>query len=288
MAIPCATKPGFVYTVYPCAVDNSTIPIAIDEKTPVDAEIANRLREGILSTQYELGLNPSGTYTTVRARLDALEDLIASIIGGGGAAIIVKENGTVIVPAATSIDFIGATVTSGGGGSAIITVTGGSSLTAPTLLQNGFAAIASGGDLTYVGGSPGQVLAWNGSSWVGQAVTGTLFTEVDGTLTTVNSTPATLISYATSSNGTYNVYFQVAARNVINGNGNGYNVAGVFKRVAGVLSQVGSTSILNYEADDLTMSVDLSISGSNILLRVVGNSSLNVNWKAVGQIVIAV
>jgi hypothetical protein len=81
MAIPCAKKPGFSFTVYPCAIDNSTIPVAIDDLTPVDAELFNRVREATLAIEYELGINPSSTYSTVSSRLQALEDLIAAISG---------------------------------------------------------------------------------------------------------------------------------------------------------------------------------------------------------------
>jgi hypothetical protein len=53
---------------------------------------------------------------------------------------------------------------------------GGSSLTAPTLLENGYVTIASNEDLTYIGGeTDGYVLTWNASleTWEPQAPTGT-------------------------------------------------------------------------------------------------------------------
>jgi len=77
------------YSNYPNQLDNSTtLPPSTDLVTPVKAEVTNRLRDAILAIQAELGTQPSGTYSTVRARLDALrtelETLRALIEAGGG------------------------------------------------------------------------------------------------------------------------------------------------------------------------------------------------------------
>jgi hypothetical protein len=87
----CTPNPLFIYTRYPCdyddprpAIDTKGLPITVDLQTPVKGEVVNRQRESILAVEEELGIKPSGTYTTVRARLDALESLIAQGGGGGG------------------------------------------------------------------------------------------------------------------------------------------------------------------------------------------------------------
>ncbi len=68
-----------VYTKYPGAIDSTTeLPVATDLVTPVNAEVVNRHRDAVVAIEGELGVEPSGTYTTVRARLDAME------LGGGG------------------------------------------------------------------------------------------------------------------------------------------------------------------------------------------------------------
>src|SRR5271165_185093 len=71
--------------LYPAGIDNTTtLPTAFDNVTPVKAEVVNILRDAILSIEATLGVKPQGIYTTVRARLDALDLLIGSIISGGG------------------------------------------------------------------------------------------------------------------------------------------------------------------------------------------------------------
>jgi hypothetical protein len=76
-------------TNYPNQIDGySTLPVLVDLVSPVRAADVNRLRNSIIAIERELGINPSGTYGTVRARLNALElGLGGSIImGGGGSA----------------------------------------------------------------------------------------------------------------------------------------------------------------------------------------------------------
>jgi len=63
-----------IKTIYPQGIDTIIqLPKLIDDVTPIDADSINRLRDTIIAIEAELGVKPSGTYTTVRARLDALE-----------------------------------------------------------------------------------------------------------------------------------------------------------------------------------------------------------------------
>jgi hypothetical protein len=71
--------------LFPAGIDNSsTLPTVIDNITPVQASDVNILRDAIIAIEACLGIKPQGIYTTVRARLDALDMIIASIISGGG------------------------------------------------------------------------------------------------------------------------------------------------------------------------------------------------------------
>ena len=62
------------YSKYPNQLDDSsTLPPAVDLVTEVKAEAVNRLRDAILAIEAELGIQPSGAYGAVKARLDAMQ-----------------------------------------------------------------------------------------------------------------------------------------------------------------------------------------------------------------------
>lgn len=110
MTIPCNVRPGFNYTVYPCAIDSSDqLPITVDNQTPVKAEVVNRHRESIIAIESELGINPSSTYTTVRARLDAIESAITEVGSIGGIEVVKKDN-VAVVNNVRSLNFVGTSV----------------------------------------------------------------------------------------------------------------------------------------------------------------------------------
>lgn len=70
-------------TRYPSQVDTSlTLPTVVDNVTPINASVINRLRDAILATQGELGPKPAGVYGNLRNRLDSLENLIVAISPG--------------------------------------------------------------------------------------------------------------------------------------------------------------------------------------------------------------
>lgn len=80
-------------TVYPAQIDSSTtLPTAIDNITPVSANVVNQLRDAILAVEGELGVKPSSTFNTVRARLDDISSnmlFIGGDLGGSPSAPIV-------------------------------------------------------------------------------------------------------------------------------------------------------------------------------------------------------
>jgi hypothetical protein len=68
-------------TKFPAQIDDSqSLPILVDNITPITASTINILRNTIIQIESTLGLVPQGTFTTVRARLDFLQ----SEGGGGG------------------------------------------------------------------------------------------------------------------------------------------------------------------------------------------------------------
>lgn len=67
-------------TKYPAQIDNSiTLPTVADNISSVSGETVNRLRNAILAIESELGVKPSGVYTTVRSRLDNLDTAISNL-----------------------------------------------------------------------------------------------------------------------------------------------------------------------------------------------------------------
>lgn len=117
--IPCGVNPAYTYTRYPCDQDDPRpsdtrgLPVIVDLQTPVKAEVVNRHRESILAVEGELGIEPSGTYTTVRARLDAMEALLCAIWEALGTGVKVFYNSLTVtnnVPI-KEINFFGAGVT---------------------------------------------------------------------------------------------------------------------------------------------------------------------------------
>lgn len=72
-------------TLYPSEIDTSiNLPDVTDLVTPVGAVTVNRLRDAIIAIETELGVDPAGVYSTLRARLDAIETSIQSGIARAG------------------------------------------------------------------------------------------------------------------------------------------------------------------------------------------------------------
>lgn len=68
------------FSIYPSHLDGySTLPLRRDGIHEIRADDYNRLRDAIIKIEYELGLQPSGAYSTVRGRLDSIGDSSALI-----------------------------------------------------------------------------------------------------------------------------------------------------------------------------------------------------------------
>ncbi len=87
------------FSNYPTEIDNSTsIPIATDLVTPIIAESVNRIRDAVLAIQTELGTDPSRAFGTVKARLDDLNGLIATLDEELARAVIAPVSGNYNCP----------------------------------------------------------------------------------------------------------------------------------------------------------------------------------------------
>jgi len=143
-------------SIYPDAIDGyEQIPLVVDKVTPVNAASVNPLRSAIINIENTLGLNPEGTYDTVRARLDAIET------GGGG-------SGAVTLDDLTDVD----TSTSPPGSGDALVFDGTTSTWVP-----GAPGATSIDDLTDVDTSTtapalNDILVWDGTNWVPTTNTG--------------------------------------------------------------------------------------------------------------------
>ena len=90
------------YSNYPNQIDTTNeLPRSTDLVSPVKAEVVNRLRDAILAIESELGVDPSGTYGTVRDRLDSLAG------GSGGGFVEIQYNNSTVLPNVNVLNFIG-------------------------------------------------------------------------------------------------------------------------------------------------------------------------------------
>lgn len=72
-------------TIYPNGIDSSaSLPDVVNLVSSVDAALVNVLRDAIVAVEAELGVKPSSVYSTVRNRLDHIEQFITIATGGTG------------------------------------------------------------------------------------------------------------------------------------------------------------------------------------------------------------
>ena len=65
---------------YPAQIDNATsLPTVVDNLTPVQGAIFNKLRDTVIAIESELGTNPSGISGTVKGRISSLESTVGNI-----------------------------------------------------------------------------------------------------------------------------------------------------------------------------------------------------------------
>lgn len=188
-----------------------------------------------------------------------------------GYAIITDENGT-------------DTVLSGGD-----TGGGSSNLTEPTLDEDGYVPIASGGDLSYIGGNDGDVLTWDSenTTWKAAPAQSTTQASYSGVTSTSGNETIPVVEIVTSEDDTvYSVKTDIMGINTVDGYAAGYEIKGTFKRESGVVTQIGSTLVvMNNEESD--WGVEYSVVGSNIQARVTGLAGQTIDWEAFMDVRIA-
>lgn len=162
-------------TVYPAQIDtNATLPSVIDNLTPVQGVVYNRLRDTIIEIEEELGIKPSGLYSTVRARFDAIEKNFVTIggdIGGTSTSpLVIGIQGRSVSSAQPNVgdallwsgsSWIPHSLPSGGSGDGYVVFSG--DLSGTIFIQ---AVIGlQGRAVSNTAPSVGQPLTWNGTAW---------------------------------------------------------------------------------------------------------------------------
>ena len=103
---------------------------------------------------------------------------------------------------------------------------------------------------------------------------------VNGNVTTTDATPTTLASLPTTSSEAYVVFALGVAYDTTNNKACGYNVSAVAKNVGGTLSiQVPDVTGDKDSAFTATYPVQMTTSGTNLILQVTGEAATTINWS---------
>lgn len=145
-------------TLFPNQIDSiSELPIVVDLQTEIRADVINRHRSAIIALEQELGIKPSGTFGSVKDRLNAIDSTISNLpiislsqdLGGSLSSPMVIGLQGISISSETPLDgyslvFDGTQwapqlISSGGGGDPVILggdLSGTSSVATVTKIQN--------------------------------------------------------------------------------------------------------------------------------------------------------
>lgn len=206
-------------TLYPSQIDTvMTLPTVVNNNTPVDADVVNRLRDAILAVETELGIKPSGLYGTVRHRLDILELLINSGGGGGGSVVFSQDlSGTNTIQTVVGLQTRPLSSTAPTSGQAIMwdgSIWAPETITQDIILPS-FSISLSGGGFAQVGQTftnPAFTASYN------RAAATAILTDTEGNSQNVISTPTAFNSVGTFTKNAFgnSVTFTLTATDALN------------------------------------------------------------------------
>lgn len=305
-------------TQYPGKIDNNTsLPDAVDNLTPVKADVVNRLKQAIIAIENELGTKPSGIYSTLKARLTGIEDSINNL----EIIQIAKDiGGTVSEPLVVGLQ--GNPLSSSAPSAGEVLAFNGL-VWAPTTLSGPPGSFTADGDLsgnslsqTVIGlqgrsvldTAPldGYVLAWSTSSnaWHPSTVDysklgtglqnigaqqftstvdayGTIIDVQPKNIQTGNATATTLDSFTIPSNCTLIISAVITGIKSDNSQGAAYFRSAAFRNTGGSVSQISTTQDGGTFEDDSAWDATIDNSTTTIRIRVTGKAATTIRWTCV-------
>jgi hypothetical protein len=108
------------------------------------------------------------------------------------------------------------------------------------------------------------------------------------TTTTTNATPFDITAYTPPDGKEVTVTVDISARKSDGTAGASYKLFGGFRRSGGTTTQIGNTKVVAFVRDSgFGVDTTFSVSGSTINVNVTGLTSTTIDWRAMGQVVIA-
>lgn len=99
-------------------------------------------------------------------------------------------------------------------------------------------------------------------------------------VSTTDVTVTTAIAVAMSADVTTHLDVRVAARSSDGTQGAGYVLSATFRNAAGIVSQIGTTTVVSAHEDVAAWDAVLDISGTDVRVRVTGEAAKTITWRA--------
>lgn len=113
-----------------------------------------------------------------------------------------------------------------------------------------------------------------------------LTNRIQGSVSTVDATPTTIITFPLTATGNYAFDINISAYNTTDTTGASYSLFVGVKSVGGVATKLNlEDKIVNEEVTMIPCNTSITASGNSMLVQVTGISAKSINWNAVGTYV---
>lgn len=271
-------------TKYPAAIDDTiSLPISTDNSSVVKGEVVNKLREAILAIEGAGGVNPGSVYGTIRARFEALETALDSIVDSGDILTISGDlsgtNNSQIV-----IGLRGNAVSANAPNDGyVLTWNESQQQWEPQEINIVNADINASADIDFskMGGNSQTLKAQQFSSTVDSK--GTIIDVQPKNIQTTDATPTLIDSFTLSSDTGVIITAIIAGIKSDNSQAAFYIRTAAFRNTSGTTSQIGTTTDGGTFEDDSTWDAGIDNSGNTIRIMATGKSSTTIRWVCVSS-----